>query len=114
MGGGKQRAHAVKAVNTRSQLTDACRKQSEKEHEDLMQTAWKNLYKKWDEEDVVKGRSRCLKPKPKAEIKSEEKYESFQEEDEWQEMIRCLDTNQPQDTQKDSRFIHEELGHLSR
>jgi hypothetical protein len=129
------------------------------EHEDLMQTAWKNLYKKWDEEDAVKGRSRWLKPEPKAEVKSEEKYESFQEEEEWQEVIekekdagtdqtevkqesddsffkkekmekrssprsrplrlriprtRWLDTNQPQDTQKASRFIHEALGHLDR
>jgi hypothetical protein len=87
LGGGNQRAHAVTAVNTRAQLTDARRKQSKKEYEDLMQTAWKNLYKKWDEEDAFKGRSRWLKPEPKAEIQSEEKYESFQEEDEWQEMI---------------------------
>ena len=158
LGGGKQRAHAITAVNTRAQLNDARRQQNEKEHEDLMQTAWKNLYKKWDEEDAVKGRSRWLKPEPKAEVKSEEKYESFQEEDEWQEVIekekdagtdqtevkqesddsffkkekmekrsspqsrplrlriprtRWLDTNQPQDTQKASRFIHEALGHLS-
>ena len=53
LGGGKQRAHVITAVNTRAQLNDARRQQNEKEHEDLMQTAWKNLYKKWDEEDAV-------------------------------------------------------------
>jgi hypothetical protein len=73
LGGGKQRAHAITAVNTRAQLNDARRQQNQMEHEDLMQTAWKNLYKKWDEEDVVKGRSRWLKPEHKAEVKSEEK-----------------------------------------
>ena len=39
LGGGKQRAHAITAVNTRAQLNDARRQQDEKEHEDLMQTA---------------------------------------------------------------------------
>ena len=82
--GGKQRAHAITAVNTRAQLSDARRQQNDKEHNDLMQTVWKNLYKKWDEEDAVKGRSRWLKPEPKTENQSGEKYESFQEDD-WQE-----------------------------
>ena len=77
----------ITGANTRAQLNDARRQQNEKEHEDLMQTAWKNLCKKWDEEDAVKGRSRWLKPEPKSAIKSEEKYESFQEEDAWQEVI---------------------------
>ena len=114
LGGGKQRAHVITAVNTRAQLNDARRQQNEKEHEDLMQTAWKNLYKKWDEEDAVKGRSRCLKPEPKAEVKSEEKYESFQEEDEWQEAIekeKDADTGQTEVKQEsdDSFFKKEKM-----
>ena len=69
-----------------------------------MQTAWKNLYKKWDEEDAVKGRSRWLKPEAKAEIKSEKKYESFQEEDSWEEVVENEKDAGPVKTESTPRY----------
>ena len=146
--GGGQRAHAIAAVNTRAQVNEARKQQSDKDHDELMQNLWK---------DVVQGKLRGI-PEPKAEAKSEEESENFQEEEAWQEAVdkktgeaqvkseskrdsddsffkkeklekrsspqnrplrlriprtRWLDTNQPKDTQKAAKFIHEALGHLS-